>query len=763
MQSPDPQRPQSPLKWISFVAITIAIGTSLMFAPPLIQSILFLLILFVSLTLSIQQLLIGAIKFGKFIQQKHQQYPLLHARASFVVALFLIGLATNFYQARYIEFNTGFYLFILSFPFVVISLRLLPQPIIPAASDTTSPARIHWHWIVVSMISMVLLTMMNVPSLWRGRPHNALGLVGVSPHVQMLALTIGIITLLMGFGVRLLPRRIAWQRHHWTLAGIIMLAAFMRLWDLEHALRFFVDEILFVISVNEYDIADNTMKILLPQANSFSDVFSFFQYAVKQIIGPGLSALRIPSAIFGILGVVGVYALARQLFSLRVAIISTLLVAVMPIYVHYSRIGLNNIAGTTIAIWMFVYLLRGMRHQRLTDYAIAGTLLGLIHYFHEGERLFVTPFLFCWIVWVALIGRKSSTFHFPTIKHLFVLVFTCLVIVVPFYHTLISHGHQLAERFTIRHDPNLTPETHLNNILFHSHVADLGYPIVRYIQIEMDGLYYQSQDAFVLPMLAPFFLIGFAYLLWHIRTHGGALLLWWAVGVAVGNSLIIQNFSAISARFVVVYPILMMIVAVGISVTWSMLVTWVGKRFEKFIQVGFVVFLVVTAAYSSHYYFNDTVPNFRNFVFTRLDFAGNYRPAVDDMILRALVLPPNTDVHIFTDTLLTTYYKNDIPFYYERNKNEFMVHNQRIQRLADEYFLNLPRDRNYVFVTTRDHDYILNDIERYFTITKVEGSPWNIPEAVEMIMYHAPLEANQTLPDGSPLPDMPINTQVRMR
>lgn len=761
MQSPDPQPAQSPLKWIIFIGVTIAIGTSLLFAPPSIQSILFLLILFVSLTLSIQQLLIGAIKLSKFIQQKHQQYPLLHARASFIVALFIIGLATHFYQARYVELNTGFYLFILSFPFVIISFRLLPQPIIPAASDLSSTARIRWHWLIVSIISMMMLTLMNAPSSYYWRLHYDLGITKPSPHLQMLALTIGIITLLMGFGVRLIPRRPTWQRHHWILAGIIMLAAFMRFWDIEHAIRMFMDEFLFIRGIISIEL--NDIKILQPQANAFSDIFSYLQYLVKLVLGPGLTALRIPAGIFGIMGAVGAYALARQLFSVRVALISALLVAAMPVHVHFSRMGLNNIAAGVIGTWCFVYMLRGMRHGSIADYAIAGVLLGLTHYFYEGGRLFFTPFVLCWLVWMLFFCKKSEVFRFPSVRHLTVLAFSFLMLASPFYYTLTSHNRPLFARVEVTRPPDLTLEQQLSDAVFYSQLTDIGYPIARYVQWTVDDVFYQSVDAFVLPMLVPFFLIGFIYLLWHIRDAGMSLIWWCIVGVAIANSFFIEQYTSSSPRYVLVYSTLMIVAAIGISKTWDLFSRWFEYRLDKLIAGGFLIVLLGTSLYNMDYYFNVNVPMFQENIFNAISSSGSHRPAHDDMILRAMQLPSNTDIHVFTDTDFPGNLRSDIPFFYGR-EGELWVYHYLVQRLHSDYFLGLPRDRNYVFVTTRDRDYILKDIEQYFTITKIEETPWeNIPEDVEMIMYHAPLEANQTLPDGSPLPDVPINTQVRMR
>lgn len=762
MSTPEPTPPQSPLRWLIFLGVTIFLAVMLLVLPASIKQLVFLLIMFVALTFSIRLIILQLVTNKEKFITISQRHPLLYPRISFVITCILIGLATYFYQPQFADTYTGFYLLVAGLPFLRLSFPLLSSLSVPATRDDPPSTTIRWLFLGIALISLCLLIMMNIPDIWVGSIHRSLGIDHATPQIQILTLAVGIASLWLGFGVRIVPQRPTWQRHHVLLMLIVVLGAFMRLWNLEHAIRMFVDEMLFIRGINGYQT--DIMKILVPVANAFTDVFAFFQYAVKQLIGPGLSALRIPSAVFGVLSVVGVYALARQLFSLRTALISALLLAVMPVHVHFSRIGLNNIAGATVAIWVFVYVLRGMRHRRLTDFAIAGTLLGLTHYFYEGERLFVTPFLVCWLIWVAVLSRKSDDLRFPQVRHVIVLVCSFLVIAVPVYHALISHERSLTERLVITRESNAPLEQELAEAVANAHPADLGYPIARYVQYDADGAYYPSRDAFVLPMLVPFFLIGFGFLLWKIRTHGGALLIWWAVGIAIGNSLIFDHISAIGPRYVLVYGILMMMTAVGVSVTWSLLSHWVGERFAPLINVGFAALLIMVSVYSNHYYFNDTIPRFYDFIFTRPTSSGEPAPAVDDMILRAVALPSNTDVHVFTETLFPRNLLSDIPYYYDRDADEFAVYHWFVQQLDDGYFLELPRDRNYVFTFTRQYNTIVEDIERYFTITRIEGSPFdNIPETVEMLFYYAPLEANRTLPDGSPLPDVPLNPRYRQR
>lgn len=719
-----------------FLVVTFIIGGILLGLPPQFQRLLFGLMIGVALIIALSQVRNPIQNLMRSGYSIHQHHPLRVARVSFVIMLILLGLSTYFYQPQYSKSVFGFNFLILSLPFLRLSYPLFPTLTTSSTVTVTEPLPpedIRWVWIVVSVISMIILTLMNVPKIWVKPIYALLASVGTTPHIQMLILCIGLLTLLYGFGVRLIPRRFSWERHHLILLGILLLAGLMRFWDLEETIHMFIDEFHFIRGIVAIEV--NKAKILYPRANEFTDVFSYFQFMVKTLMGANLAVLRLPSALFGVLSVLGVYALARETFSLRIALLSAFLLAVMPAHVHFSRIGINNIAGATVGIWLFVYIVRGIRYQRLADFAVAGVLLGLTHYFYEGERLFFTPFVACLLVWIMVFCRRNLLIRLPNRKQLIVLGFCLLVVVVPLYHTFWSHKHPFSKRFNVTHNPDMMLSDYPATLLLDN---PLNLVMKRYVQTDIYETSYQSDYAYILPILVPFFLFGFGVLLWRIFTLYGALFVWLAVGVAIGNGLILDTFSAASPRFVIIYGVLMIITAVGIDTLWSVFSGQVTARLKSLIQVGFLIYLGYIGIYQVDYYFNTTVPNYIQRIFTNNTYNGRGRPAHDDMMLRAVTLPPNTTVHIFSNLLFPYDLIKGVPIFYGRSEDDLIFEPILVRDLTEDYFETLPRDRNHVFTLTQYHESsIMTMVAPYFIITNIDGSPYDIPEDVEMKFYHA--------------------------
>jgi hypothetical protein len=731
------------LRVLLFVIVTLIIGGILLVLPVPIQRILLGFIILIVIGImpenraelwkikgSVQSAFHHLISLRSIPSTKYAKY-------TFFIGLILIGLSTHFYQPEYFDRMLGFYLFLVSLLFIRLSFPILSEFTLPKESRVVQPYKIRWIWIGVAILAMIALTLMNAPKEWtesinfdgRGRVHE-----------QVFAFCVGLLALLYGFGIRLLPRRFTWERHHTILAGILLIAGFMRLWDLEEAARFFMDEFHFIRGINT--IEDNNVHILYPSSNAFTDVFSYLQVVVKTIIGANLTALRIPSALFGIWGVVGIYMLAREFFHVRVALLSAFLLALMPAHIHFSRIGINNIAGAMMGIWCFVYIVRAMRHQYLSDFAVAGILLGLTHYFYEGERLFFTPFIVCWFGWIILFCRRKLTFPLPNLKHLIVFIFCFLVVSTPLYHTIWSQKISFARRFDATRSEDVTLQGYVTDFVFDS---QLSIPIQRYVQTSIYDSFYQSEYAYVIAVLVPFFLLGCAILLLQIFSAHGSLFIWWVFGVAFANGLVLETFSAGSPRYVVAIGALMIITAVGIHTVWSVLVEHATDRLKKLVQVGFFVYLGCIGIYQMDYYFATVVPNFHKRVFTKIIQNGRHQPAYDDMMLRAVsTLPDDITLHVFTATIFPHDLIYNVPAFYERI-GELDVTHTDVRTITTKYFKDLPHDLNHVFAFVDYHEPILTGIlKKYFVVTQIEGSPFDIPDDVEMKFYFVKPKANSS-------------------
>lgn len=650
------------------------------------------------------------------------------------IALVMLCVSGWFYQPEYIVRFYGFYLFALSLPFLWFgrsAFRFDPIPYdIP---QTDANQRVRWWGLALSLSSFALLMTINIKPENKSALHEALGLIAVPSHSQMALLCLGLAGLMIGFRAKLLPK-IEWRRYHWILLACVLLGGGVRAWDLEYTLHLFVDELFFLNDV--IDIRDEMPPLLLPDNAPSTDVYSFFQIIVVTILGPSLTSLRLVSPLISMIGLVVVYAFARQLFTVRVALLSVFLFAVMPVHIQFGRIGMNMIVDPIFGMLGFVYLIRGMRSRHIGDFALVGVMFGMTHYFYEGGRLFFTLFLVMFLVWMVLFGRRDPLFRLPHWRGWLAMIFCLLVVITPIYHTRFAFDYTLTERLNATRTPNFLITDRISEFLLTNEIGYIGAPLHRYVHDVSRDNFFRSDFAYVLPILVPFFLIGFGLLVFQLHRIRGALLIWWIMGVYMGNSLITDFLSAPSPRYIVTYAVLMVIVAVGMDRAWQFLEQKLA-RFKRVIVVLFIAYLAYVGVFEVHHYFQDTV----GYYYAHVHGKWRTRPAWDDMILRAVDLPENYSLQVLSNALFPITHYDVIPRFYLRD--DLDVDFSELYNFDDVYLSKLTRGVDYVFAFTRGtQDQVLPLIEKHFLITRIEGSPYDIDPNAEMLFAYAPVSDN---------------------
>lgn len=132
-------------------------------------------------------------------------------------------------------------------------------------------------------------------------------------------------------------------------------------------------------------------KIFYPENNGREGLFINIQALSLKIFGYHPWALRIVSAMFGILTVVGVFLMGRQLFNWQVGAISSFLLAVSFWHTLFSRIGFRAIMAPFFLVWAAYFLLKGLRKASYWYFSAAGFFYGLGFYSYLAYR--ITPFI----------------------------------------------------------------------------------------------------------------------------------------------------------------------------------------------------------------------------------------------------------------------------------------------------------------------------------------------------------------------------------
>lgn len=175
--------------------------------------------------------------------------------------------------------------------------------------------------------------------------------------------------------------------HYSILAGVLLLAIFLRVYNIDNAPPgIYPDEA--NNGTNAYDaMISGNYQWFYPDNNGREGLFLNLIGISFKLFDVSIFSLKLPSIIFGVFTVLGVYLLCRELFRTKphIALIASYLTAVSFWAINFSRIGFRAIMLPAILTFTFYFLFRGLRmfdprtknYLQLYNFAIAGLIFGL--------------------------------------------------------------------------------------------------------------------------------------------------------------------------------------------------------------------------------------------------------------------------------------------------------------------------------------------------------------------------------------------------
>lgn len=201
----------------------------------------------------------------------------------------------------------------------------------------------------------------------------------------------------------------AWKCLAWG-CGLVLLgtAVWFRLWRLDHVPGVNGDEAWYGVQVMSWlrgeDVAWRT-----PTGNPMNPFYFAPLAGVHAIWGIGFWQLRSVAAASGVLALIVNFYLARRAFGLDVAMLSTILLAVLPINVAYSRFGWDASQSLLFALPVVYCPLVAMQTPaRAWRWLLAGTLSFLAAVLVHPTNVFLLP---------ALLIPVAIKFRFTLIKN----------------------------------------------------------------------------------------------------------------------------------------------------------------------------------------------------------------------------------------------------------------------------------------------------------------------------------------------------------
>lgn len=184
------------------------------------------------------------------------------------------------------------------------------------------------------------------------------------------------------------------------LIAIIALAVFFRLWHITSIPPgLYPDEAMNGNNALEA-IGTGDYKIFYPENNGREGLFINIQSLSIRIFGNEPWALRIVSSLFGILTVLGLFFLAKELFKKEsIALFASFFMATSFWHINFSRIGFRAIMAPFFLVWTFWLLFKTVNNQKnkIIISFIAGILFGLGFHSYIAYRaaplLLIPPFL----------------------------------------------------------------------------------------------------------------------------------------------------------------------------------------------------------------------------------------------------------------------------------------------------------------------------------------------------------------------------------
>lgn len=188
---------------------------------------------------------------------------------------------------------------------------------------------------------------------------------------------------------------------------ILAIAAFFRLWQLDLIPPgLWPDE---AINANTaLRILDTgKFQVFYPENQGREGLFFLLISFAFSIFGISIWSFKIVSALTGILTVLGIYLLAKELFSRQVALLSSFFLAISFWHINFSRIGFRAILLPLVLTFSFYFFFRGLRTKRFADFIFCGLIFGLGFYTYISFRLATMLLAFALIFWFSVAVKEK--------------------------------------------------------------------------------------------------------------------------------------------------------------------------------------------------------------------------------------------------------------------------------------------------------------------------------------------------------------------
>ncbi len=228
-----------------------------------------------------------------------------------------------------------------------------------------------------------------------------------------------------------------------TLILILVLAFYLRILNIETAPPgIYPDE-----AVNGQDALkaeeSGNYQWFYPDNNGREGLFMNLIALCFKFLGVSIFALKLPSIIFGVLTVAGIYFLTKELFQKEnPALIASFLTAVSFWSLNFSRISFRAIMLPAVLVWSAYFFWKGMRTKKITSFLWGGLIFGLGLHTYIAFR--IAPVIL--IIALVAFWLNEKNFWRKYWKQILTFVFASFLVALPMILTFLIHPEFLESR-----------------------------------------------------------------------------------------------------------------------------------------------------------------------------------------------------------------------------------------------------------------------------------------------------------------------------
>lgn len=230
----------------------------------------------------------------------------------------------------------------------------------------------------------------------------------------------------------------------WVVLGVIVaIAIFLRFWQLG-AVPASPDWDEVALGYNAYSLLhtgrDEYGAFLPVVMRSFDDykpaLYSYLAIPTVGLFGLSVWSTRLPSAIFGVLTVIAVYFLVKELFKKEsLALLSSFFLAISPWHIQFSRIAFESNVGLAFNVFGALFFLKGLKRPWLLYVSMISFVASA--YVYQSEKVF-SPLLLLSLV---VIFRKEL-FKVPK-RYLYGALVVGLLVSLPMVWYIVGNKNAL--------------------------------------------------------------------------------------------------------------------------------------------------------------------------------------------------------------------------------------------------------------------------------------------------------------------------------